>query len=78
VADFKENLLALYHKAGVKGTQVAFLLTDSQIANDKFLVYINDFLATGYIADLCTPVRFTCKCLRKDNSKAKQGKAKFM
>ncbi|KAL0038617.1 hypothetical protein WJX79_000048 [Trebouxia sp. C0005] len=54
VADFKENLLALYTKAGVKGTAITFLMTDNQIVNEKFLVYINDLLSTGYIADLCT------------------------
>ncbi|KAK9808985.1 hypothetical protein WJX72_007373 [[Myrmecia] bisecta] len=55
VNDFKENLLALYTKAGVKGTPITFLMTDNQIVNEKFLVYINDLLSTGYIADLCTP-----------------------
>lgn len=57
VAEFKESLLALYAKAGVKGVPTTFLMTDNQIINEKFLVYINDFLATGFIADLCTPVR---------------------
>lgn len=54
MADFKENLLALYTKAGVKGIPITFLMTDNQIVNEKFLVYINDLLSTGYIADLCT------------------------
>ena len=57
VADFKENLLALYSKAGTRGIPITFLLTDNQIVNEKFLVYINDLLSTGYVADLCTPVR---------------------
>ena len=56
VTEFKENLLALYNKAGVKGVQVTFLITDNQIINERFLVYINDFLSTGFITDLCTPV----------------------
>ncbi len=56
VAEFKKNLLALYNKAGVKGIQVTFLITDNQIINERFLVYINDFLSTGLITDLCTPV----------------------
>lgn len=55
IADFKENLLALYTKAGMKGVPVTFLMTDNQIVNEKFLVYINDLLSTGYIADLCAP-----------------------
>ena len=29
-----------------------FLLTDSQITNERFLVYINDLLASGNIPDL--------------------------
>lgn len=62
IADFKENLLALYTKAGVKGVPITFLLTDNQIINEKFLVYINDLLSTGYIADLCTQVRCAAGC----------------
>ncbi len=38
----------------MKGTAITFLMTDNQIVNEKFLVYINDLLSTGYIADLCT------------------------
>ena len=30
-------------------------MTDNQIVNETFLVYINDLLSTGYIPDLCTP-----------------------
>ena len=29
-----------------------FLLTDSQITNERFLIYINDLLASGNIPDL--------------------------
>lgn len=52
VNDFKENLLSLYRKAGTKGTPITFLMTDNQIVKEAFLVYINDLLSTGYIADL--------------------------
>ncbi|CAD7696266.1 unnamed protein product [Ostreobium quekettii] len=55
INDFKENLLSLYTKAGMKGTPITFLMTDNQIVDERFLVYINDLLSTGYIADLCTP-----------------------
>lgn len=55
VTEFKENLLSLYAKAGTKGIPITFLMTDNQIVKEKFLVYINDLLSTGYIADLCTP-----------------------
>lgn len=33
-------------------TGVMFLLTDSQITNERFLIYINDLLASGNIPDL--------------------------
>jgi dynein heavy chain len=56
LSEFREDLLALYSKAGVKNQQIAFLITDNQIINEKFLVYINDFLSTGYVADLFDPV----------------------
>lgn len=54
VNEFKENLLSLYRKAGTKGTPITFLMTDNQIVKEAFLVYINDLLSTGYIADLFT------------------------
>lgn len=52
VGDFKENLLQLYTKAGMKGQPVTFLLTDNQIVNERFLVFLNDLLATGMVADV--------------------------
>lgn len=48
----KQDLQTMYTKAGVQGAQMLFILTDSQIAQDKFLVYINDILSSGWIADL--------------------------
>jgi len=50
--DLKADLQAMYTKAGVKDEGVMFLFTDGQITNEKFLVYINDLLASGDIADL--------------------------
>jgi len=55
VNDFKENLLALYIKTGLKTTPVTFLMTDGQIVQERFLVYINDYLSCGFIPDLMTP-----------------------
>jgi dynein heavy chain, axonemal len=54
VSDFKESLLHLYTKAGMKGQPVTFLMTDNQIVNEKFLVFLNDLLSTGLVSDLCS------------------------
>lgn len=45
ISDLKDDLKGMYHKAGVKGEGVMFLLTDSQITNERFLVYINDLVS---------------------------------
>jgi len=50
--DLKGDLQGMYMKAGVKDEGVMFLFTDGQITNEKFLVFINDLLASGDIADL--------------------------
>jgi len=55
INDLKEDLKAMYGKAGLKEEGVMFLLTDSQITNERFLVFINDLLASGNIPDLFTP-----------------------
>jgi dynein heavy chain len=52
VNDLKEDLKTMYTKAGIKEEGVMFLLTDSQITNERFLIYINDLLASGNIPDL--------------------------
>lgn len=52
IADLKDDLKAMYNKAGLKDEGVMFLLTDSQITNERFLIYINDLLASGNIPDL--------------------------
>jgi dynein heavy chain len=52
VEELKENLREMYKKAGVKGTPMVFLMTDGQIVNEKFLVYLNCILSSGWIPDL--------------------------
>jgi dynein heavy chain len=52
VADLKNDLQELYRKAGVKALPVTFLLTDAQIVDDRWLVFINDILSSGYIHGL--------------------------
>ncbi|KAJ3023806.1 hypothetical protein HKX48_000940 [Thoreauomyces humboldtii] len=52
VTDLKADLAVLYQKTGIKKLQIMFLLTDSQVADEKFLVLINDMLASGNIPGL--------------------------
>ena len=52
INDLKADLSVLYVKAGIKSIGIMFLMTDSQVAQEKFLVVINDMLASGEIADL--------------------------
>ncbi|KAJ3051836.1 hypothetical protein HK097_007152 [Rhizophlyctis rosea] len=52
INDLKADLATLYSKTGLKKMQIMFLLTDSQIADEKFLVLINDMLASGNIPGL--------------------------
>ena len=52
IADLKVDLAQLYVKAGQKGIGVVFLMTDAQVAEEKFLVLINDMLASGEIPSL--------------------------
>jgi dynein heavy chain len=48
-ADFQE----FYKKAAVKPREPhAFLMTDSQITDERFLVFVNDMLSSGNIPDL--------------------------
>ena len=53
VADLKEELKELYKRAGVKPAEpIVFMMTDSQIVDERFLVYVNDLLSSGVIPDL--------------------------
>ena len=42
----------LYQKTGLKNLPTAFLMSDAQVADEKFLVLINNLLASGEIPDL--------------------------
>jgi len=48
----KTDLAGLYTKAGLKGVGIMFLMTDAQVAEERFLVLVNDMLANGEIPDL--------------------------
>ncbi|XP_077101765.1 dynein axonemal heavy chain 9 [Siphateles boraxobius] len=52
IPDLKSDLGALYVKAGVKNIGMVLLMTDAQVADEKFLVLVNDLLASGEIPDL--------------------------
>ena len=55
VNDLKEVLRDLYRKTGVKpGEPHVFILTDTQITDERFLVFLNDLLSSGRIPDLYT------------------------
>ena len=52
IVDLKVDIAQLYIKTGLKNVGVMFLMTDAQVADEKFLVLINDLLASGEIPDL--------------------------
>jgi dynein heavy chain len=52
IIDFKNTLITLYKNTGLKGQDLTFILTDSQIIHEKMLVFINDLLSSGYIPEL--------------------------
>ncbi|KGL87447.1 Dynein heavy chain 9, axonemal, partial [Charadrius vociferus] len=52
IPDLKVDLANQYLKAGVKNVGTVFLMTDAQVADEQFLVLVNDFLASGEIPDL--------------------------
>lgn len=41
------DLASLCLKAGVKNLSTVFLMTDAHVADERFLVLINDLLASG-------------------------------
>ncbi|XP_070509872.1 dynein beta chain, ciliary-like [Chironomus tepperi] len=52
LVDMKADLAALYLKAAIKNVPCLHLMTDSQVAEESYLVLINDMLASGEIAEL--------------------------
>ena len=50
--DLKEELRRIYLQAGVKGVYTLLIMTDAQIVDDKFLVSINNILASGDVPGL--------------------------
>ncbi|XP_060774018.1 dynein axonemal heavy chain 11 [Neoarius graeffei] len=54
IGDLRSDIAGLYIKVGVKNIGTVFLHTDAQIPDERFLVLINDMLASGDIPDLFT------------------------
>ena len=52
VNDLKADLQIMYRKAGLKGEGISFIFTDQQIADERFLVFMNDLLSSGNIPGL--------------------------
>ncbi|KAK6632535.1 hypothetical protein RUM43_013303 [Polyplax serrata] len=52
LSDLKADVAVQYIKAGIKGMGTVFLMTDAQVSDEKFLVVINDCLASGEIPEL--------------------------
>lgn len=52
ISDLRADLASLYIKSGLKNIGIMYLMTDSQVADERFLVLINDMLASGQIPDL--------------------------
>ena len=55
ISSLREDLQKMYKSAGLKGEGVLWLFTDSQITDEKFMVFINDLLSSGEIPDLFPP-----------------------
>ncbi|PKU38686.1 dynein heavy chain axonemal [Limosa lapponica baueri] len=52
IQDRRVALASLYIPTGAKNIPTVFLLTDAQVPDERFLVLINDLLASGEVADL--------------------------
>ncbi|GBF96391.1 dynein heavy chain axonemal [Raphidocelis subcapitata] len=55
LSNFREDLQRMYRRAGLKGEGLLFLLTDSQIVDERMLVSVNDLLASGEVPELFAP-----------------------
>ena len=52
VDDLLEAFREMFKQSGVKGIPIVFLMTDTQVVDDRFLIYINAILASGWISGL--------------------------
>jgi len=52
VDDLLEAFKDMFKLAGVKGQQLVYLMTDTQVVDERFLIYINAILSAGWISGL--------------------------
>jgi dynein heavy chain len=52
MTDFGVDLVRIFSAAGRKKQPTVFLLTDSQVTDEQFLIPVSDFLSTGVIPDV--------------------------
>ncbi|RYG70338.1 hypothetical protein EON64_00425, partial [archaeon] len=52
VDDLLEAFREMFKQAGVKGIQILFLMTDTQVVDERFLIYINAILSSSWISGL--------------------------
>ena len=52
ITDLRKDLALLYNKTGLKNVGTVFLMSDAQVADERFLVLVNNLLASGEIPDL--------------------------
>jgi dynein heavy chain len=55
MTEFGADLVRIFSEAGGKKQPTVFLLTDSQVMDEQFLIPVSDFLSTGVIPDVFAP-----------------------
>jgi dynein heavy chain len=55
MTEFGADLVRIFSAAGGKKQPTVFLLTDSQVTDEQFLIPVSDFLSTGVIPDVFAP-----------------------
>lgn len=71
--DLRSDLANLYMKVGVKNVPSMFLMSDAQVAEDDYLVLINDLLASGEIPDLFSADEVESICVSVKNEVKQSG-----
>jgi dynein heavy chain len=49
VPEFQADLVKVFTQAGSRKQPTVFLLTDSQVLDERFLIFISDYLSTGVL-----------------------------